>query len=191
MILSKENLYRKSLDTTMKVIGLNKKNHLEISNTLPDGARDAMQFSPALVVNGEQLISGSSGWGLQPRSVIGQTKDGEMLLAIVDGRQPAIPSASRLAIWRTFCISTARIRRAIWTAVRLRSCTIAAASSRIPPRQIPSADGIFRTAGLSQSRKSKRCKNSCFGGSFLLRASGIIFFRSAQFALHRGQFMAC
>ena len=88
MILSKEKLYRKSLDTTMKVIGLDKKNHLEISNTLPDGARDAMQFSPALVVNGEQLISGSSGWGLQPRSVIGQTKDGEMLLAIVDGRQP-------------------------------------------------------------------------------------------------------
>ena len=88
MILSKENLYRKSLDTTMKVIGLDKKNHLEISNTLPDGARDAMQFSPALVVNGEQLISGSYGWGLQPRSVIGQTKDGEMLLAIVDGRQP-------------------------------------------------------------------------------------------------------
>lgn len=90
MILSKEKLYRKSLDTTMKVIGLDKKNHLEISNTLPDGARDAMQFSPALVVNGEQLISGSSGWGLQPRSVIGQTKDGEMLLAIVDGRQPGL-----------------------------------------------------------------------------------------------------
>lgn len=89
MILSDGELYRKSLDTTMKVISLDQENHLEISNTLPKKARDAMQFSPALVVNGEQLISGSSGWGLQPRSVIGQTKKGEMLLAIVDGRQPS------------------------------------------------------------------------------------------------------
>lgn len=89
MILSNGETYRKSLDTTMKVISLDQEDHLEISNTLPDNARDAMQFSPALVVNGEQLISGSSGWGLQPRSVIGQTKNGEMLLAVVDGRQPS------------------------------------------------------------------------------------------------------
>ncbi len=89
MILSNRETYRKSLDTTMKVISLDEEDHLKISNTLPDKARDAMQFSPALVVNGEQLISGSSGWGLQPRSVIAQTKDGDMLLAIVDGRQPS------------------------------------------------------------------------------------------------------
>ena len=89
MILSNRETYRKSLDTTMKVISLDEEDHLTISNTLPDKARDAMQFSPALVVNGEQLISGSSGWGLQPRSVIAQTKDGDMLLAIVDGRQPS------------------------------------------------------------------------------------------------------
>lgn len=89
MILSNRETYRKSLDTTMKVISLDEEDHLTISNTLPDKARDAMQFSPALVVNGEQLISGSSGWGLQPRSVIAQTKNGDMLLAIVDGRQPS------------------------------------------------------------------------------------------------------
>lgn len=89
MILSNRETYRKSLDTTMKVISLDEEDHLKISNTLPDKARDAMQFSPALVVNGEQLISGSSGWGLQPRSVIAQTKDGDMLMAIVDGRQPS------------------------------------------------------------------------------------------------------
>ena len=76
------------MDMNMKVISLSSKNQLNISNTLPEDARDAVQFSPALVVNGEQLVSGSSGWGLQPRSVIGQRKDGQILMAIVDGRQP-------------------------------------------------------------------------------------------------------
>ena len=76
------------MDMNMKVISLSSSNQLNISNTLPDDARDAVQFSPALVINGKQLISGSSGWGLQPRSVIGQSRDGQMLMAIVDGRQP-------------------------------------------------------------------------------------------------------
>ncbi len=76
------------LDSKMKVIALDSANRLNISNTLPPAARDAMQFSPALVVNGVQLIRGSAGWGLQPRSVIGQMRNGQMLMAIVDGRQP-------------------------------------------------------------------------------------------------------
>lgn len=77
-----------ALDVKMKVIGMDMANRLNISNSLLDGTRDAMQFSPALIVNGSQLISGSSGWGLQPRSVIGQTADGQILMAVVDGRQP-------------------------------------------------------------------------------------------------------
>jgi exopolysaccharide biosynthesis protein len=47
----------------------------------------AMQFSPALIVNGKSEVEGSYGWGMQPRSAIGQTKNGEVLLLIVDGRQ--------------------------------------------------------------------------------------------------------
>ncbi|MDO4173366.1 MAG: phosphodiester glycosidase family protein [Eubacteriales bacterium] len=81
-------LHSDVMDETMKVISMDASNRLNISNTLQRGARDAMQFSPALVVDGEQLISGSAGWGLQPRSVIGQTENGQMLMAVVDGRQP-------------------------------------------------------------------------------------------------------
>lgn len=88
IILSDSVPYRTTMDETMKVIGMDTSNRLNISNTLLSGMRDAMQFSPALVVNGEQLISGSSGWGLQPRSVIGQTASGQMLMTVVDGRQP-------------------------------------------------------------------------------------------------------
>lgn len=88
MLISGRQVFVDTLDVKMKVIGMDTANRLNISETLLNGTRDAMQFSPALVVNGEQLISGSSGWGLQPRSVIGQTRDGQMLLAVVDGRQP-------------------------------------------------------------------------------------------------------
>ncbi|MGM9630334.1 phosphodiester glycosidase family protein [Butyricicoccus sp.] len=88
MVVSGGRTVIDTLDTKMKVIGMDSGNRLNISETLPAGTRDAMQFSPALIVNGRQLISGSSGWGLQPRSVIGQTRDGQMLLAVIDGRQP-------------------------------------------------------------------------------------------------------
>ena len=49
--------------------------------------RWAFQFSPALIVNGKTVVEGSYGWGLQPRSAIGQTKNGDFLMLIVDGRQ--------------------------------------------------------------------------------------------------------
>ena len=88
MVVSSGRTVIDALDTKMKVIGMDSGSRLNISETLPAGTRDAMQFSPALIVNGRQLISGSSGWGLQPRSVIGQTRDGQMLLAVIDGRQP-------------------------------------------------------------------------------------------------------
>lgn len=73
---------------TMKVISLSQDNLLNISDKKPSDAREAMQFEPALILNGDLLISGSSGWGLQPRTVIGQTRDGQLLLSVVDGRQP-------------------------------------------------------------------------------------------------------
>jgi exopolysaccharide biosynthesis protein len=53
--------------------------------------RDLVQYRPALIIDGEQIISykrdGSAGWGLQPRTVIGQTSDGTVILVVVDGRQ--------------------------------------------------------------------------------------------------------
>ena len=46
-----------------------------------------LQFAPALIVNGNKIVQGTNGWGLQPRTAIGQTEEGEFLLLIVDGRQ--------------------------------------------------------------------------------------------------------
>lgn len=69
--------------------GFKQDNRLYISSLVSDKSeyKWAMQFSPALVVNGESKVKGSYGWGMQPRSAVGQTKDGEVLLLVVDGRQ--------------------------------------------------------------------------------------------------------
>jgi exopolysaccharide biosynthesis protein len=59
-----------------------------IKNWEAHGFRDAIQFSPALIVNSEIAVSeGSGGWGLQPRTCIGQREDGVVLLLVIDGRQ--------------------------------------------------------------------------------------------------------
>ena len=47
-----------------------------------------MEFKPILVLDGKRAVEGSAGWGVQPRSAIGQTANGEVLLLIVDGRSP-------------------------------------------------------------------------------------------------------
>ena len=54
----------------------------------PSFFRDAVEFKPILVLNGQQMVEGSAGWGIQPRSAIGQRKNGDVLLLIVDGRAP-------------------------------------------------------------------------------------------------------
>jgi exopolysaccharide biosynthesis protein len=49
--------------------------------------RDAVQFIPALIINGKNVTDGSLGFGIQPRSAIGQAEDGTVFLLTIDGRQ--------------------------------------------------------------------------------------------------------
>ena len=51
------------------------------------GVTDAVSFGPALVVNGKGTIkSGDGGWGIAPRTAIGQRSDGAIILLAIDGR---------------------------------------------------------------------------------------------------------
>lgn len=71
-------------------VGFDEANRLvvgEFSNWEDYKLRDAFQYHPALIINGEKVIEGSSGWGLQPRSVIGQAENGVVMFFVVDGRQ--------------------------------------------------------------------------------------------------------
>ncbi len=49
--------------------------------------RDAVEFRPFLIINGVPAdISGNGGWGVAPRTAIGQRRDGTVLFVIIDGR---------------------------------------------------------------------------------------------------------
>lgn len=51
------------------------------------GVRDAVEFGPFLIVNGESaFINGNGGYGFHPRSAIAQRKDGIVLFLVIDGR---------------------------------------------------------------------------------------------------------
>jgi exopolysaccharide biosynthesis protein len=51
------------------------------------GVTDAISFGPALIVNGKITVKGDGGWGIAPRTAIGQKKDGSILMLVIDGRQ--------------------------------------------------------------------------------------------------------
>ena len=52
------------------------------------GARDGMQFGPALIQDGEDVTTSSAGfaYGYHPRTAIGQLENGSILFLVVDGR---------------------------------------------------------------------------------------------------------
>lgn len=51
------------------------------------GIRDAVEFGPFLIVNGESaFINGNGGYGNHPRTAIAQRQDGIVLFLVIDGR---------------------------------------------------------------------------------------------------------
>jgi len=57
------------------------------SVALEENVRDAVSFGPFLIVNGTPaFITGNGGYGLHPRSAIGQRQDGIVLFLVIDGR---------------------------------------------------------------------------------------------------------
>ena len=56
---------------------------------------EALSFGPALVVDGKPTIKqGDGGWGVAPRTAIGQRKDGAIVMLVIDGRQVSSIGAS-------------------------------------------------------------------------------------------------
>ena len=73
-------------------IGFNDENKLILGNMSKEaavnmGIRDAVEFGPFLIVNGKRsFIRGNGGWGVAPRSAIGQRQDGIVLFLAINGR---------------------------------------------------------------------------------------------------------
>lgn len=90
-----ENYKTKYIDDekTFNIVGFNDKDILivgqyTLSKIKKMNIRDAISFGPPLIVNGKPMIQkGDGGWGIAPRTAIGQTQDGKVLLLTIDGRQ--------------------------------------------------------------------------------------------------------
>jgi len=58
-----------------------------ISQLKKYGVKEGVSFGPPLIVNGKPTITkGDGGWGIAPRTAIGQRENGEVLLLVIDGR---------------------------------------------------------------------------------------------------------
>jgi len=85
-------LNRESYSYGRGVIGFTNDNKLYLGKisakqALDMGIRDAVEFGPFLIVNGESaFINGNGGYGFHPRSAIAQRKDGIVLFLVIDGR---------------------------------------------------------------------------------------------------------
>lgn len=76
--------------SSWKFYGMKFDNKLYVGNYSdiePVDYRWGIQFFPALIVNGECVVDGTLGMGIQPRTAIGQAQDGTFMMLIVDGRQ--------------------------------------------------------------------------------------------------------
>ena len=93
VIRNGEILNRSRYTMTGGLIGFTRDNKLYLGKVSADeaislGIRDAVEFGPFLIVNGEaSQVVGNGGYGLHPRTVIGQRKDGVVLFLVIDGRR--------------------------------------------------------------------------------------------------------
>jgi exopolysaccharide biosynthesis protein len=83
------NVGNKSVD----FIGLDKEGKLIISqmsaSDIPKyNIQEGVSFYPPLVKNAKPAVSGDGGWGVAPRTGIGQRADGTIIFVVIDGRQP-------------------------------------------------------------------------------------------------------
>lgn len=79
--------------STGGIIGFNKDDILVLSSTCTKAnaerlnVRDCVTCGPFLIVNGKaSTVVGNGGWGVAPRTAIGQRKDGVVLWLVLDGR---------------------------------------------------------------------------------------------------------
>ncbi|MDQ7094913.1 phosphodiester glycosidase family protein [Desulfosporosinus sp. PR] len=78
---------------TVNIVGFDDQGNLVIGDMTASQLekkhiQEAVSFEPNLIVNGKSVISGDGGWGIAPRTGIGQMADGTVIFVVIDGRQP-------------------------------------------------------------------------------------------------------
>lgn len=104
LVISQGQLYYNGLGgkNSTQIVGLDKQGKMIAGNySLKElgelGVQEAVSFQPRIIVNGKGLIKNAAeGWGIAPRTAMGQRADGALLFVIIDGRQPGYSIGANL-----------------------------------------------------------------------------------------------
>ncbi|WP_233500778.1 phosphodiester glycosidase family protein [Paenibacillus antibioticophila] len=96
VVISQGKLYYNGIgaNDATQIVGIDKKGKMIAGKyTLTElselGIQEAVTFQPRIIVNGKgQIKSQKEGWGIAPRTAMGQREDGAILFVVIDGRQP-------------------------------------------------------------------------------------------------------
>ncbi|MFC4302958.1 phosphodiester glycosidase family protein [Cohnella boryungensis] len=96
LVISGGKVYYNGLGSkkSVQIVGIDKQGKMlagkySLNELIELGISEAVSFSPRIIVNGKGLIANrSQGWGVAPRTVMGQREDGAILFLMIDGRQP-------------------------------------------------------------------------------------------------------
>ncbi|MGY0374716.1 M56 family metallopeptidase [Clostridium sp. JNZ J1-5] len=58
------------------------------------GAKEAVGFGPALIINGKPTETVNSNWGIRPRTAIGQKPDGKVVFLVINGKNAEATGAT-------------------------------------------------------------------------------------------------
>lgn len=94
LVIEDGKLRTTQTSASYSLVGMDNDNRMVVSNSMTYAKcqqlnlRCAVSFGPVIIINGNATIkSGTGGYGLQPRTAIGQRKDGAILMLVIDGRQ--------------------------------------------------------------------------------------------------------
>ena len=113
--------------------------------------RDAVSFGPFVILNGQKAkVKGMAG-GYDPRTAIGQTADGTVLLLVIDGRQPGMEGGNMKTVmdimWEYGAVNAANLDGGSSATMVLNNEIINKPCSLYGPRYLP--DGWLVTRAES------------------------------------------
>lgn len=95
VVISQGKMYYNGISSnaSTQIVGLDKQGKMiagkyTIEELIDLGIQEAVTFQPRIIVNGKgQIRSQKEGWGIAPRTAMGQKEDGSILFVVIDGRQ--------------------------------------------------------------------------------------------------------
>lgn len=148
VIKNGEVMYCEDEERKYEIIGFDENNRLVLGGMTPQealecGIKEAMSFGPHLIVNGQSVNVTGTGGGLNPRTAIGQTADGTILLLVIDGRQPTSLGATfkdMIEIMHEFgAVNAANLDGGSSTLMVYDNEILNSSASIYGPRQLPTA----------------------------------------------------